>query len=537
MIPLDFLQNIANEHSVSPLEWKVLSKAISGETTTAIALDLDISEDLVRKRLSDTYKKFSIEGKGPVKFARLQQHLHSLYQGSLTSENASEREMAAPATEIVHLNEGRFDISTFQGRVEELSALQQWILRDRCRLVAVLGMGGIGKTAVAAKLVELVKDRFECTIWQSLLGAPLLETAIADILQYLLPSTDNLPDRVNERISLLINEMRSRRCLLIIDNIETILQRGELAGQYSPQYEEYQELFRRICEESHQSCLLITSQEKPENLGFLTRDTYPARALFLSGLNAKDGRGIFKSKNLSDEQQWNDLIEIYQGNPLALKIVATTIQYLFNGQVAEFLKRRTLLPKDIRNLLSNQFERLSPLEQELMYWLAIKPSPLNLEQLLELQWLPISFSELADAIASLGQRFLIEKNTENGQVAFTLQPVVKEFVTETFVEYASQEIVESFKTNDIEDVRFFRSHAFISLNESEKPAAKNSPNLILLAINDKLLRFFKSPSRLQKYLNKLLLELNSESFSEIGYAADNIGALLAKLETELSPGE
>lgn len=523
VIPLDFLQNIATEHRVSPLEWKVLSKAIAGETTSAIALDLDITEDLVRKRLSDIYKKFSIEGRGPVKLARLQQRIYSFYQSSLTSENTSERQVPLPTTGEVYLYEAGIDISAFQGRVEELSALQQWILRDRCRLVAVLGMGGIGKTALAAKLVELVKDRFDCVIWRSLLSDPFLETAITDILQYLLPSTDNLPERINERISLLINEMRSRRCLLILDNVENILQKGELVGQYSPEYEGYQDFFRRICEEPHQSFLVISSQEKPENLGFLTTDTYPARALVLGGLNAKDGREIFQSQNLSDEPQWNDLIEIYKGNPLALKIVATTIQYLFNGQVANFLKRRTLLPKDIRNLLSNQFQRLSSLEQELMYWLAIKPSPLNLELLYNLQWLPISFSELADAIESLGQRFLIEKAIESEQVVFSLQPVVKEFLVESFIESATQEIVEAIKIYNIEELKLLRSHAVSS--------TKNSPNFILASVKDKLLRLFKSPSRLRDYLHKLLSELKRESSPEIGYAADNIVALLAKIET------
>lgn len=526
MIPIDFLQNIATEYRVSPLEWKVLSKAIAGETTSAIALDLDITEDLVRKRLSDIYKKFSIEGRGPVKLARLQQRLHSLYQSSLNSENSSEGEIFPAVNSRFHLTEAGVDISTFQGRTEELSALQQWIMQNGCRLVAILGIDGIGKTALAAKLVELIKDRFDCVIWRSLLSDPLLETAIDEILPHLLPSTKDLPERLSERISLLINELRSRRCLLIIDNVETILQKGELAGQYSPEHQGYQEFFRRICEENHQSCLLICSQEKPDNLGFITRDTYPARALSLNGLSLKEGREIFKSQNLSDEKQWNDLIDIYKGNPLALKIVASTIQYLFNGQAAQFLKRRSLIPKEIRNLLSTQFDRLTDLEQELMYWLALQPSSLNLEKLYDLQWLPISFSDLADAIESLGQRFLIEKSIEGGQVVFSLQPVIKQFLTETFIEGASQEIVAAIQTNNLENLVLLRSHDVSNV-------AKNSSDLILSAIKDKLLIFSrsKSPSRIRGDLNRILSEINTELSSDFGsYAFDNIAALIEKLE-------
>src|SRR5262245_23436372 len=40
------------------------------------------------------------------------------------------------------------DIGTFHGRALELATLRRWVLDDGCRLVALLGMGGIGKTAL-----------------------------------------------------------------------------------------------------------------------------------------------------------------------------------------------------------------------------------------------------------------------------------------------------------------------------------------------------------------------------------------------------
>ena len=46
---------------------------------------------------------------------------------------------------------------------------------SRCRLVAILGMGGIGKTALAVKLAEQVQDRFEYLFWRSLRNAPPVE--------------------------------------------------------------------------------------------------------------------------------------------------------------------------------------------------------------------------------------------------------------------------------------------------------------------------------------------------------------------------
>src|SRR5438067_6342839 len=42
------------------------------------------------------------------------------------------------------------DVLSFVGRAAEVATLREWVLAERCRLVAVLGMGGIGKTMLAA---------------------------------------------------------------------------------------------------------------------------------------------------------------------------------------------------------------------------------------------------------------------------------------------------------------------------------------------------------------------------------------------------
>src|SRR5713226_4086730 len=52
-------------------------------------------------------------------------------------------------------------IVNLYGRDEECARLKRWIGEDHCRIVAVLGMGGVGKTAVAAKVAMQMHVPFE----------------------------------------------------------------------------------------------------------------------------------------------------------------------------------------------------------------------------------------------------------------------------------------------------------------------------------------------------------------------------------------
>ena len=57
--------------------------------------------------------------------------------------------------------------------------------------------------------------------------------------------------------------LKQHRCLLVLDNAESILKLGAHCGLYRPGYEDYGVLLKQVGEQSHQSCLLLTSREKP----------------------------------------------------------------------------------------------------------------------------------------------------------------------------------------------------------------------------------------------------------------------------------
>jgi transcriptional regulator with XRE-family HTH domain len=52
-------------------------------------------------------------------------------------------------------------VSAFYGRQPELALLTQWVVQERCRVVSILGMGGIGKSALAVSLMHRLAPHFE----------------------------------------------------------------------------------------------------------------------------------------------------------------------------------------------------------------------------------------------------------------------------------------------------------------------------------------------------------------------------------------
>src|SRR5262249_21148611 len=141
---------------------------------------------------------------------------------------------------------------------------------------------------------------------------------------------------------------------------------------------------------------------------------------------------ILEEKELvGTEEDMERLIEIYVGNPLALKIVARTIVDLFGSEINLFLDSDIVVFGDITNLLDEQFARLSALEQSMLCWLAIMREPATLDELLALLVTQESRAEVLEAIDAGHRRSLIERGKRMG--SFTLQSVVLEYVTAVLV--------------------------------------------------------------------------------------------------------
>jgi WD40 repeat protein/transcriptional regulator with XRE-family HTH domain/DNA-binding MarR family transcriptional regulator len=429
------------------------------------------------------------------------------------------------------------NVSIFYGREEELAQLRQWILQDHCQLVALLGIGGIGKSSLAVKLAQQLEAEFEVIIWRSLRNAPPLDNWLEDVLQFLLRVQGEdpiIPSRFEGKLSKFMGCLRQQQCLLIIDNVETILS-TEKAGQYRPGYEGYGQLFQCVGESLHQSCLILTSREKPREVAQLesvvktgTLDASLTRhracaAHRLRGLTAVEGQALFQHKGqfLATETQWQVLIEHYAGNPLALKLVAAATQELFDGNIVEvlnYVQQGVLVFEDIRDLLEKQFNRLSTVEQDVMVWLAIARKPMSIADLNE--DMLIAQQALLGAINSLLRRSLVEQSAAQ----FSLQPVVMEYVTEQFVKQGCREI-------ETQTLVRLKTHALIKA-QVEDYIRDSQRRLIVQPLIEQLLLTLESKAAIEQRLKTLLGQLQQVPLQP-GYAAGNILNLLVQLQTTL----
>ena len=346
------------------------------------------------------------------------QFIQNIKNAETRSPNPPDSPQNKSQSPIIDLTDAP-ELTSFYDRTSELSTLKQWILQAHTRLITVYGLSGIGKSAIALKLIEQTQTEFDYIIWLSLTNTPTLSTLQTELKQFFGRSQQNpLPT--------IIDYFRASRCLVILDDVHNIFKPSELVSQYLTGYEDYSKFFKQIVTSSHQSCLILLSWEKPREITALEAENRATRTLHLKGLG-EEAAEILREKGLADEEKWSDLIALYQGHPSWLNIIAATIWELFDGSVSLFLADgNDVFLGDLEPILESHLERLSDSEKKVCYLLATQAEAVDISQ--QPADSELSKSEFLQAIQSLARRGLVEKVLVGARSKFQIDPVFKAYI-------------------------------------------------------------------------------------------------------------
>ena len=313
-------------------------------------------------------------------------------------------------------------ITRFYGREQELNFLCNGVLNQNTHLISVLGLSGIGKTTLVKRFIDLNLQQFEVIIWRSLKFPKSLDLLIDDLLNI---CQQEAKATIDDKLKQLFNILKNKKCLIILDDLENIFVNCQFAGQYKPEYQDYKTFLQMITEIEHQSCLILISQEKCQEMISLDNELYPIHSLELSGLDSA-ATEILKNQGLKNEEAWLDLIKLYESHPRYLQYISILIKDVFQGEVSELLKENSLiLTADFKSLFDSIWMRLSKIEKEILLKISQQDKPISRDDIKKL--LSLSSIDIINGLQSLTRRFLLTK-LENDEKLFNLSSVFRDYL-------------------------------------------------------------------------------------------------------------
>lgn len=196
----------------------------------------------------------------------------------------------------------------FIGREEELRELHAKLFSGETLLFLVNGVGGVGKTTLAARYYQRYQDKYAHVAWV------LSEKSIANALLGLayslgIPQFDEKTP-VEERVQLVITRMASlnKPCLLIIDNANEL---DDLKAHFK---------ILSSCTNFH---ILLTTR---------VTDYKPASFFRVKGLPESEAMQLFKyhyqDHRSSEDQLLREMIAAVEHNTLVIELFAKNLQQL-----------------------------------------------------------------------------------------------------------------------------------------------------------------------------------------------------------------
>ncbi|MEB3213254.1 MAG: NB-ARC domain-containing protein [Leptolyngbyaceae bacterium] len=408
------------------------------------------------------------------------------------------------------------DLRFFCGRSQLLQSLETLMVTDpQCRFMSITGMAGIGKTALALALADRVQGEVDGIIWRSLHAYPSLTA----VLESILATFHDQADTPHRQIHRLLNRLKNHRYLVVLDGLDALMAHADPAQPTEPNL---QTCLMELMEVPHKSCIVVTSREALPIME--SPFAAPMSAVPLPGLSAHESDQLLLAMGLTGTAaERRALGHLYGGNPLAMQLAVPVIQSMFVGKMSAFLQNHTPFVGDrLRALLNQHLEKLTPLERDIVYWLAIWQEPIPLNRLHTHLFPTPEPIAVLECLVRLEGRSLLCKTFFDDDPAFTLPPLVMETVVAELVERATSELLQFLQPVPPPSPHILRTHCLL------RPGTDDiAGDRILMNIHTSLMH--RAGAQVTHIFHALEDWLNAPSHPPtaaiIGYATQNAIAL------------
>ena len=274
--------------------------------------------------------------------AEIQRAIEQARTSNTTSGDRNKSQPASPNFAVYKQEE-------WVGREEETDSLLEAI-KGFCRITVILGITGIGKTALAERIIDelrsnqgnFLRHNFEHDSTSS--SKSFVEVAKG----WLRKLEENIPVQENDLeniLSLLVDKLCHNSYVILIDSLEYILTGNEDMGWGDFLDEGWNKFFIKILStDSCQSRFILTSQDLPlqlKQVGNRYRNFFNCKTL--KGLEETQQMELFRKQGLNYGEEEEYLLsrigKAYMGHPLALLVIAGEITSDFHHSVIGYWEK------------------------------------------------------------------------------------------------------------------------------------------------------------------------------------------------------
>src|SRR5258708_34528409 len=251
------------------------------------------------------------------------------------------------------------DAAPFVDRVSDVSNITGQLNDASCRLLPLVGPGGIGKTRLAIRAATSCAEQFDDGVYfvplQPLDSPAFIVSAIIDVVSFQFGQGDDLKQQ-------LLQYLREKALLLVLDNFEHLLDKAELLSELLAAAPDIKLLVtsREALKLQEEWLYRVRGMHCPEDDNDEQSETYGAVQLFVE--RARQVQGTF---SLADDQAAiTRICQLVEGMPLALELASTWMTTLPTDEIAIEIKRNLdFLSTSLRNVPERHQSMVAIFEQ------------------------------------------------------------------------------------------------------------------------------------------------------------------------------